>query len=62
MQYFLATISQLSKAATAIARTECRAAAVNEQCFKAIVSQSPSFALDMMKILTERVRRNLGGY
>jgi CRP-like cAMP-binding protein len=58
----MALIDGLPRAATAIARTECRAAAVNEHRFKAIVLQNPSFALDMMKILTERVRRNLSGY
>ena len=47
------------RSATAIAKTDCRVAAITEQRFVSLVSQNPLFALDMMRLLSERIRRDL---
>jgi CRP/FNR family transcriptional regulator, cyclic AMP receptor protein len=47
------------RTATATAKTDCRVAAVTEQRFIKLVSQNPLFALDMMRLLSERIRRDL---
>jgi len=47
------------RTAAAIAKTDCRVAAVTEQRFMKLVSQNPLFALDMMRLLSERIRRDL---
>jgi len=47
------------RSATATARTDCRVAAITEQRFNKLVSQNPLFALDMMRLLSERIRRDL---
>ncbi len=47
------------RSAAAVAKTACRLAAVNEHRFSRLVSQNPLFALDMMRILTERLRQRL---
>ena len=48
------------RSAAAIAKTDCKVAAINEQRFTRLVSQNPLFALDMMRVLSERLRANLG--
>ncbi len=55
----MALLDQLPRSASAIARTECRVAAITEQRFTRVISQNPHFALNLMRLLTERVRRNL---
>ena len=47
------------RSATATAKTNCRVAAVTEQRFNKLVSQNPLFALDMMRLLSERIRHDL---
>jgi len=47
------------RSATAYAKTDCRLAAITEQRFIKLVSQNPLFALDMMRLLSERIRRDL---
>jgi CRP-like cAMP-binding protein len=47
------------RSATANAKTECRLAAISEQRFIKLVSQNPLFALDMMRLLSERIRHDL---
>jgi len=47
------------RSATATARTDCRVAAITEQRFNKLVSQNPLFALDMMRLLSERLRHDL---
>jgi CRP-like cAMP-binding protein len=48
-----------ARSATATAKTDCRVAAITEQRFVKLVSQNPLFALDMMRLLSERIRRDL---
>lgn len=55
----MALLNQLPRTASAIAKTDCRVAVITAQRFTRLVSQSPYFALDMMRLLAERLRRNL---
>src|SRR5262245_16530878 len=55
----MALLDQQPRSASAIAKTECRVAVISELRFTRLVSQNPHFALDMMRLLAERVRRNL---
>jgi len=40
-------------------RERLQLAAIPEKRFMLVVSYNPHFALDMMRLLTERVRRNM---
>jgi CRP-like cAMP-binding protein len=55
----MALIDKKPRSANAIAKTDCRVAAINEKRFSALVMQNPYFALDLMKTLAERVRNSL---
>lgn len=52
----LALIEDAPGNATVIARTPCRLVAIDERRFKFLVQQTPNFALDVMKALTDRLR------
>jgi CRP-like cAMP-binding protein len=54
----MALIDHEPRSAGAVARTDCRVAAITDQRFMRLVSQNPHFALDMMRLLTERIRHN----
>ena len=47
------------RSASAISKTNCLVAAITEQRFTKLVSQNPLFALDMMRLLSERIRHDL---
>ena len=55
----MALIDQQPRSASAIAKTDCQVAAVTERRLNLLVSQNPHFALQMMRVLVERVRNNL---
>jgi CRP/FNR family transcriptional regulator, cyclic AMP receptor protein len=55
----MALLDNQPRSASAVAKTDCRVAAITEKRFTLVVSQNPHFALDMMRLLTERVRRNM---
>jgi CRP/FNR family transcriptional regulator, cyclic AMP receptor protein len=55
----MALLDNQPRSASAIAKTDCRVAAITEKRFTQVVSQNPHFALEMMRLLTERVRRNM---
>lgn len=55
----MALLDQQPRSASAVAKTNCRVAVINEQRFTRLVSQNPHFALDLMRLLANRVRRNL---
>lgn len=57
----MAILDHEPRSATAIAKTGCRLAAISEVRFKALVAEHPKFALGMMKLLTERLRRTTFG-
>jgi CRP-like cAMP-binding protein len=53
----MALIDSHVRSATAVARTDCRVAAIDEKRFLYMVRESPFFALDIMKIIASRLRR-----
>ena len=55
----LALLDGLPRSASAVARVNCRLATISEHRFTQLVSHNPYFALDMMCMLSERLRRNL---
>jgi CRP-like cAMP-binding protein len=52
----MALIDSKTRSATAIAKTDCRLAVINEKRFLFMVHETPYFALDIMKILADRLR------
>jgi CRP-like cAMP-binding protein len=52
----MALIDAQPRSATAVARTDCRLAAIDERRFVQLVQGHPFFALDVMRILAERLR------
>ena len=55
----MALIDKQPRSATAIAKTDCRVAAVTDRRFNLMVSQNPQFALQLMRVLVQRVWHNL---
>jgi len=55
----MALLNDQPRSAAAVAKTDCRVAAISEKRFNLVVSQNPHFALDMMRLLADRVRRNM---
>jgi len=53
----LTLIDYDARSATAIAKTNCKLAEVNEERFHFLVQQTPYFATQMMRVLVERIRR-----
>lgn len=54
----LALIDEAPRSATAVVTRDCRVVAVGERRFTALVQQTPYFALEIMKVLADRLRRN----
>jgi CRP/FNR family transcriptional regulator, cyclic AMP receptor protein len=55
----MALINTKVRSATAIAKTDCKLVAIDEQQFKYLVQEHPFFALDVMSVLANRLRRRL---
>lgn len=53
----MALIDSSARSATAIARTECELIPVDERRFTFLVQQTPFFAIHVMRVLTERLRK-----
>ena len=53
----MALISASPRSASAIAKTECKLVAVDEKRFTFLVQQTPYFAISVMKIMIERIRK-----
>ena len=53
----MALIDKASRAATAVARTDAKIVAVDERRFLFLIQQTPNFALHVMRVLSERLRR-----
>lgn len=45
------------RSATAVARTDCKLEPLDERRFEFMVSQTPYFALEMLRVLVDRLRR-----
>lgn len=50
-------IDHKPRSATAVAASDCRLAVIGEKRFLRLVEQAPQFALQMMRVITERLRR-----
>jgi CRP-like cAMP-binding protein len=53
----MALIDKKYRSATAIAKTDCLLVPVDENHFTSLVQKSPGFALQVMRVLAERLRR-----
>jgi CRP-like cAMP-binding protein len=53
----LAVITHEPRSATARARTACRLVEIPEARFMRLVQETPNFAIEVMRILTARLRR-----
>lgn len=58
-QFFgeMALIDKAPRSATAIARTDCKIVRVDKQKFLFLVQETPTFALQVMHQMSERLRR-----
>ena len=54
----MALINNAARSATAIARTDCRLEPVDERRFQFMLEHTPFFALQMMRVLVERLSRS----
>lgn len=54
----MALVNDKPRSATATAKTECVLIEVNQGDFYFLVQHSPHFAIQVMQVLSERVRRN----
>lgn len=55
----MALIDHEQRCATAVAQTDCKLAVISERRFFLLVQETPYFALQLMRVLTERLRRSL---
>ena len=53
----MALIDSSPRSATAIAKTECKLVIVDQKRFTFLVQQTPNFAINVMKIMVERIRK-----
>jgi CRP-like cAMP-binding protein len=53
----LALIDDEPRSASAVARTDCRLVAVDRKRFQYMVQETPLFALTVMKVLADRLRK-----
>jgi|JFJP01.1.fsa_nt_gi CRP-like cAMP-binding protein len=53
----MSLIDSRSRSATAIAKTECKLVPINQHRFTFLVQQTPFFAIQVMKIMVERIRK-----
>lgn len=54
----MALIDGKPRSATAVAVADCRLAAIDEKRFLRLVEQVPRFALQIMRVISERLRRS----
>jgi CRP/FNR family cyclic AMP-dependent transcriptional regulator len=52
----MALIDERPRSATAVAKTDCKLAPINQNRFKFLVQQTPHFALHLMAGMAERLR------
>ena len=53
----MALIDHLERSADAVAKTDVRVAAIDQKRFLYLVRNHPFFALEVMKVMTDRLRR-----
>ncbi|HYB99802.1 MAG TPA: cyclic nucleotide-binding domain-containing protein [Candidatus Limnocylindrales bacterium] len=54
----MSLIDNKARSATAVARTDVKLARVDESAFLTMVQETPFFALHVMRVLVERMRRS----
>jgi CRP-like cAMP-binding protein len=52
----MALINSAARSASAVAKSDCRLAPVDEQRFLFLVQHAPYFALNVMQVLADRIR------
>jgi CRP-like cAMP-binding protein len=52
----MALIDHTGRSATAVAKSDCKAAQIGEKRFYFLVQQTPNFALHLLRVLTDRLR------
>lgn len=52
----MSMIDKSPRSASAIAKTDCRLARVDEKRFSFLIQQTPFFALQVMKVMADRLR------
>lgn len=55
----MAIIDAAPRSATAVAQTDCTLVPITQQRFEFLVQQTPRFAVNVMRIMAERMRRRL---
>ena len=55
-------IEKSDRSADAVAHSDCKLVPVNEQYFNIMVQQTPFFALQVMRIMSARLRRTIEEY
>lgn len=55
----MALVDQSPRSATVVAKTDCKLVCLDETGFKIHVSHTPFFAVQVMRIMVERLRRML---
>lgn len=53
----LALIDDAPRSASVVAKTDCRLVAVDRRRFQYMVQETPFFALEVMKVIADRLRR-----
>ena len=53
----MALIDKRPRSATSVAKTDCKLVSVNEQRFQRLVQQTPHFAIQVMKVMAQRLRQ-----
>lgn len=53
----MALLDNVPRSAGAITKTPCRLVEINEKRFRFLVQQTPNFALQMMRVIADRLRR-----
>ena len=55
----MALIDDRPRSATAVAATDCKLVAIDERRFAFLVQQTPLFALTVMRVMADRLRRRM---
>jgi CRP-like cAMP-binding protein len=55
----MALIDKAGRSAAAVAKTDCKLVRIDEKRFLFLVQQTPYFAIQMMQLLVERVRKRM---
>jgi CRP/FNR family transcriptional regulator, cyclic AMP receptor protein len=53
----MAMVDGQARTATAVARTDCKLVPIDQKRFQFLVQQTPYFAIQVMQVLVERLRR-----